>query len=115
MINEEELQSEIFTLKELIKEKKFLLEQKQEELRLSKSLKYIGANDITLEKIHVTTTDPVFDYVHDNDKFDCLIRENISLPWFSSKGFIYQTSIVISGKSKWDAGTPVRLSDFSKN
>ncbi len=115
MASEEELKFEIRTLKELIKEKQSLLDQRLEDLRLRKSFKYIESNDITLDKIHVTGKDPVFDYVHDNDKFDRLIRENIALPWFSSNGFIYQTSVVLSGKSKWDAETPVKLSDFSQN
>jgi hypothetical protein len=53
MANEEKLKSEICLLEELIKEKKSLLDQKREELRLTKSFKYIETNGITLDKIHV--------------------------------------------------------------
>jgi len=108
------LEAEIKTLDAVIEAHQKLRKEKQAELDKINSIDFIKENGITLYNTHNTNIDDNFDYVHDNDKFDRLVMENITKPWFSVDGYIYKTEIVKLGGSRWSklAGTPALLKDL---
>lgn len=114
MDREQELEQLIAKENRVIIESQAKVDGYREELAKMKSEEFIKANDIKTEDVHDTVCDMNFSHIHDNSKFDRAVREYIEKPWYVYNGLIYKTSVVKSGKSHYDSGTPARLKDLKE-